>query len=249
MQQPVHAQRMLIRCVLVAARTLVNRLAVARQAAGHTQAECVDLLRTRFGAPERSQASMSRYLNGKQQMPLDVRRAVSQYVEIFGTSDPPDDADEADQQTSMQPGSDAFAGAVRCLTDERLLGPRQGAFIDAVITRLRETARRRPATIELRSWSACPFGSERIDQGPVATAGRERASGRRGRRFPGGVAPFTYSSDENRPLQPGTGPAQPGNCAPGLRHGSLTAPSVGGLTARARSAPATGPTGGAATTL
>lgn len=123
---------------LVAALTLADRLAAARAAAGHTQAECADLLTSRFGAPVRSQASISRYVSGKQQMPIDMARAVSQYIMIF-------EPDEAAGANDARAGSDGreempaqqFAGIVRRLTDEPLLGPRQGALVDAMIGRLR----------------------------------------------------------------------------------------------------------------
>ncbi len=60
----------------IAGNLLAGRLAAARTAAGHTQEECARAL-VSLGAPARSQASMSRYLSGKQAMPVDAARAVS----------------------------------------------------------------------------------------------------------------------------------------------------------------------------
>jgi hypothetical protein len=86
----------------------------------------------------RSQASMSRYLGGKQEMPVDLANAVSEYISIFDPDEPgaADDGD-ATEGAAEEPARE-FDGLVRGLTDEPLLGPRQGALVDALTTRLRE---------------------------------------------------------------------------------------------------------------
>lgn len=118
----------------MAAPTLADRLAAARAAAGHTQAECARLLSSRFGAPARSQASVSRYLSGKQEMPVDIGHAVSQYISIF---DSDDDLDDADDPAPVGEATPDFVGLVLRFSDEPLLGPRQGALVDAAVDRLR----------------------------------------------------------------------------------------------------------------
>jgi hypothetical protein len=80
---------------------------------------------------------MSRYLSGKQAMPIDISRAVSDYIGVFDPNEQSEAADASqDAPTEDGPGPD-FAGMVRRLTDEPLLGPRQGALVDALIDRLR----------------------------------------------------------------------------------------------------------------
>lgn len=121
----------------VATPTIAERLAAARGAAGHTQQECASMLLDRFGAPPRSQASMSRYLSGKQEMPVDISQAASQYISTFNAAEDPEDS-SPDAPANGDPvlGAD-FAGLVQQFTDEPLLGPRQGALLDAVVDRLR----------------------------------------------------------------------------------------------------------------
>lgn len=122
----------------MAALELVDPLEAAREIAGHTQTECAGVLVSRFGAPARTQASMSRYLSGKQTMPVDIVHAVSEYIAIFDPREPGGgDADAGDSPAPDDPGPD-FAGLVRGLTDEPLLGPRQGSLVDAAISRLRD---------------------------------------------------------------------------------------------------------------
>jgi transcriptional regulator with XRE-family HTH domain len=123
--------------MIVASQTLADRLASARIAAGHTQLECAELLTSRFGEPDRSQASLSRYLSGKQEMPIDVVRAVSEYISIFDPDEPSGIGDTAADDVADKPAQE-FAGLVRRLTDEPLLGPRQGALVDTAMSRLRD---------------------------------------------------------------------------------------------------------------
>lgn len=122
----------------MAGATLTDRLAAARIAAGHTQAECAALLTSRFDAPLRSQASMSRYLSGKQRIPLDIADAVSKYINVFDTGETHEAGGEHDDRGGAEVPAERFAGIVRRLTDEPLLGPRQGALVDAMIGRLRD---------------------------------------------------------------------------------------------------------------
>jgi hypothetical protein len=77
---------------------------------------------------------MSRYISGKQAMPLDILQAVSKYINVF---DVPPRADPAEQPRDREGAGPGFAGLVRQLTDEPLLGPRQAAVVDAVTERLR----------------------------------------------------------------------------------------------------------------
>lgn len=118
---------------------LKERLAAARKAAGHTQAACANTLAS-LGAPGRSQASVSRYLAGKQSMPLDVAHAVSKYINMFSSGDSAEDDPEKAGAALQPPPRDEpvgdFAGMVRRLTDEPLLGPRQGALVDSLTQRL-----------------------------------------------------------------------------------------------------------------
>lgn len=123
----------------MAAPTMSDRLASAREVAGHTQAECATILASRFGAPSRTQASMSRYLSGKQAMPVDIARAISEYINIFDPGEPTEGgADADDDPPVIDDPAPEFAGLVRRLTDEPLLGPRQGALVDAATARLRD---------------------------------------------------------------------------------------------------------------
>lgn len=122
----------------MAALTIADRLAAARDVAGHTQAQCVALLTSRFGAPARTQASMSRYLSGKQSMPVDIQQAVSEYINIFDPDEPADAGATAGGGPVEEEPAPDFAGLVRRLTDEPLLGPRQGALVDTAIGRLRD---------------------------------------------------------------------------------------------------------------
>lgn len=94
------------------------------------------MLFDRFGAPPRSQASISRYLSGKQEMPVDFFQAVSEYINTFDAADSEDNSPDARAKADPVLGAD-FAGLVHQFTDEPLLGPRQGALLDAVIDRLR----------------------------------------------------------------------------------------------------------------
>jgi transcriptional regulator with XRE-family HTH domain len=119
----------------VAGSLLCERFAAARRKAGHTQAQCAEAL-GHLGGPARSQATISRYLNGKQEMPIDIVGAVSQYISTFATDGPADDIPESAGDATHVSAQD-FDGVVRQLTDEPLLGPRQGAVIDAFIERLR----------------------------------------------------------------------------------------------------------------
>jgi hypothetical protein len=79
---------------------------------------------------------MSRYLSGKQAMPPDVARAVVDYVDEFDPIGPSDVIEGAQTLPMAASSASEFAGLVRGLTDEPLLGPRQGALVDALIGRL-----------------------------------------------------------------------------------------------------------------
>jgi hypothetical protein len=89
-----------------------------------------------LGAPPRSQASISRYLSGKQAVPVDTLHAISEYINTFEPESADDASSGGGADADKEPVSD-FAGMVRRLTDEPLLGPRQAALVDALIERLR----------------------------------------------------------------------------------------------------------------
>ncbi|HZT64149.1 MAG TPA: hypothetical protein VFA11_00005 [Acidimicrobiales bacterium] len=72
-------------------------------------------------------------------MPVDILRAVTEYIRIFGDTDSGSDDSYGDHPGAAGdefPGG--FDNVVRRLTDEPLLGPRQGALVDAAIGRLSE---------------------------------------------------------------------------------------------------------------
>jgi hypothetical protein len=99
----------------------------------------VRVLTTEFGAPTRSQASMSRYLSGKQRMPVDLLPAVTEYIRIFGNPESVGGDSHGDRPGAVGDDSPVgFDSFVQRLTDEPLLGPRQGAVVDAFVGRLRE---------------------------------------------------------------------------------------------------------------
>lgn len=99
---------------------------------GHSQEELVEILKS-LDVPHRSQASMSRYLAGRQSIPPTVRSGFLGYLDAFpapsspGTRPTPDGPVGDDRE---------FEGSVRDLSGEPLLGPRQAALVDGVIARL-----------------------------------------------------------------------------------------------------------------
>lgn len=81
---------------------------------------------------------MSRYLSGKQAMPVDILNAVSDYISIFESDEAEKSEGGADAPLVAEDPAPDFGGLVRRLTDEPLLGPRQGELVDAAVGRLRD---------------------------------------------------------------------------------------------------------------
>ena len=84
--------------------------------------------------PGATQSSVSKWVTGEIQKPrrptVDAIRAYVAESERFVGG-------EADQARAASQDGAAFAAAVRDLADEPLLGPRQGAALDAVTERIR----------------------------------------------------------------------------------------------------------------
>jgi hypothetical protein len=105
---------------------LWQRIDAVRILRGQTQQRCIDDLVENYGAPRRSQSSMSRYLHGRQEPPSEVASAMRRYLS---------DASEVDGGTTGDI-TGAFAAVVQDVTGEPILGPRQGALLDAITTRI-----------------------------------------------------------------------------------------------------------------
>ncbi|MCU1392861.1 MAG: hypothetical protein JWM34_1289 [Ilumatobacteraceae bacterium] len=98
---------------------------------------------------------MSRYLSGNQTPPAGVEDAARRYVQSHSNSEvshqlrtleqhdlgesvsSTDPVNTDRQQENTESMDDRFDSAVRTVTDEPLLGPRQGALVDAMTARLR----------------------------------------------------------------------------------------------------------------
>lgn len=72
-------------CIGLASMTVLDDVAAIQRRRGQTQDGLIAELRDR-GAPERSQASMSRYLAGSQRVPEDLMRAMREYVSIHAAA-------------------------------------------------------------------------------------------------------------------------------------------------------------------
>lgn len=97
---------------------------------GQTQATCASRL-VELGAPSADQGAVSRWMTGRTVAPRSrALLAIQIYIDEAGIA--PDDSAPAEQTSD----EDGFMEAVRGLTDEPLLGPRQAAFVDAQIARL-----------------------------------------------------------------------------------------------------------------
>jgi len=70
-------------------------------------------------------------------MPIDMSWAISDYIGMFDPNDQSEKADLSQEAPTEDGPAPDFAGMVLRLTDEPLLGPRQGALVDALIDRLR----------------------------------------------------------------------------------------------------------------
>jgi hypothetical protein len=120
------------------APTLAERMRAAMRTHGHTQAHVVRELHDKYGAPERTQPSMSRYINGRQRPTDTMLRAFERYL-----------ADNPPRDLGQPAATDAFAATVSELTGEPMFGPRQGALIDAAIHRFAAGAATTPSDVEL----------------------------------------------------------------------------------------------------
>jgi transcriptional regulator with XRE-family HTH domain len=103
-------------------RADARRLRSAREVAGHTQKELAMALVHEFGlhsAP--AQGTVSRWLRGDMTPRPDQRAALQRYVEAHG---PTDD------------GPSSWPDLAAIASDEPLLGPRQGEFVNALIQRI-----------------------------------------------------------------------------------------------------------------
>lgn len=103
-------------------RADASRLRLAREAAGHTQDQLAVALADDFGldsAP--AQGTVSRWLRGDTTPRPDQRVVLRRYVDAHLPAD--------DDTTTWQE-------LAAIASDEPLLGPRQGEFVDALIRRL-----------------------------------------------------------------------------------------------------------------
>lgn len=102
----------------------------ARERHGHSQQQCAQLLR-QLGCSGASQTAVSRWETGRIERPRRPHVSViRQYVEAL-----PEDHERGAR--SGEPDTAAFEATVRDFTAEPLLGPRQAAFVDGLVERLR----------------------------------------------------------------------------------------------------------------
>lgn len=101
-------------------------------AAGHDQADCADALRTTYGLASASQPNVSRWLRGTRPHKT-ARAALLRYCEDFPS-------EQAEEASRVAPDDVATLEELhRQVAGEVLLGPRQGALVDALIERLKTT--------------------------------------------------------------------------------------------------------------
>lgn len=97
---------------------------------GHSQRECAEALHE-LGATGATQTSVSKWVSGKIAKPQSKTvAAVRAYIADA-------QAKVAQDAATAEADSDTFAEAVRGITSEPLLGPRQANFVDGLIERLR----------------------------------------------------------------------------------------------------------------
>lgn len=113
-----------------------RRLVQARQANGESQAACAVTLK-RLGCAGASQGVLSRWETGKIERPrADTVTILRKYI-ADALGDVTEPAKDPDDAASEAADTEEFEGFVRSFTNEPLLGPRQGAFVDAQIERIR----------------------------------------------------------------------------------------------------------------
>jgi transcriptional regulator with XRE-family HTH domain len=110
-----------------------QRLRAARGLHGHSQAACASRLRE-LGSGKADQTAVSRWERGHTGLPrpaalVAIRRYIDEVVERLPA--------EAPRAIGSEQPHEMFDSAVRDVTKEPLLGPRQADFVDAMIERLR----------------------------------------------------------------------------------------------------------------
>ncbi|MFN8049918.1 MAG: hypothetical protein U0Q22_00585 [Acidimicrobiales bacterium] len=116
-----------------------RRFRAAQAALGHTQAECAEQLRA-LGAPSADQSSVSKWATGRIARPSPaIVNALHQYIALApaGGGASTSRGSRAAHMQSDGLEADGFEDMVRGITDEPLLGPRQGDLVDALIERMR----------------------------------------------------------------------------------------------------------------
>lgn len=124
----------------------IPRLAEARRCRGHTQQECSDEL-SRLAGISVSQPTVSKLETGVVTHPrVDLFQAVRIYVSyealnstpsVNASPTPTDPTTEPKPVAHATENAIAFDQVAQQLSGEPLLGPRQGAFLDAVTHRIR----------------------------------------------------------------------------------------------------------------
>lgn len=110
-----------------------ERLRVARGIHGHTQTACASRLRE-LGSGKADQTAVSRWERGHTAQPRPPALiAIRRYIDEVADKLPAPRSSDAE----IEPSGEGFESAVRDVTQEPLLGPRQAEFVDALIARLR----------------------------------------------------------------------------------------------------------------